>query len=148
MTAARKIGAWEEALYATINEWLDKPFVWGQRDCTLLGVECFDAMTGEDNARAIRGKWNSRKSAWAYARRNNLALERWLRDRGCVDVPRGAEAAGDFWIMERQLAHQKLWHSVSVCLERTTAVMTEEHGLVLVETRSLVEPRAILRIPG
>ena len=49
---------WPEQLAACIDAARDRPFVWGEHDCTLFAANCVQAMTGHDYAEGYRGSYS------------------------------------------------------------------------------------------
>lgn len=55
---------WPEKLYAEVRKANDVPFCWGKSDCVLFTCDCIKAMTGEDYAKGVRGKYSTEKGAF------------------------------------------------------------------------------------
>lgn len=136
----------ELRLHDYIMSITDLPFAYGQNDCPLLAFGVLDCMDGGDRRARMSGLWGDKASAWRYMRRHgDIATH--LMDEGCVVEPRGLPYAqvGDLLLMQRELAHDKRWHSVAVCLGKTAAVMTEEKGLIRVRLTDLPTVTQVLR---
>jgi hypothetical protein len=54
---------WPERLLQAVEARREKPFAWGENDCALFAADCVLAMTGEDLARAFRGRYDSARGA-------------------------------------------------------------------------------------
>jgi len=59
----KKNEGWEISLLTYLAEHESARFRWGSSDCMLFVADCVEAMTGEDVAKDLRGKYKSAKSA-------------------------------------------------------------------------------------
>ena len=60
---------WPRRMEAAVDAAQSRPFVWGHWDCCLFVAEVTRAMTGEDIAALYRGKYKSRRGAYALLKR-------------------------------------------------------------------------------
>ncbi len=61
---------WPERMVAAIDAARSQPFVWGESDCCLFAADVVLAMTGEDYAKAFRGKYKSARGALGALKRH------------------------------------------------------------------------------
>jgi len=54
---------WQTRLDAFLRQQKDRTFEWGKWDCCLFVADAITAMTGEDPAQSLRGKYNSEDGA-------------------------------------------------------------------------------------
>ncbi len=139
----------EIRLYEYINGLVGLPFEYGKNDCPLLAAGALDCMDGGARRAEMTGLWHDRASAWKYIRRHG-DIDKHLEDFGCREVAGGLAFAqvGDCLLMNRELAHDRRWHSVAVCLGRTAAVMTEELGLLKIRLDDLPTTHKVMRWPS
>lgn len=62
-STALRTGDWEQALAAYFAACERKPYAWGEHDCVLFAAGAVLAVTGEDPAAAIRGRYRSKAGA-------------------------------------------------------------------------------------
>lgn len=92
---------WEARLLELAAARFGQSFVWGVRDCAILGLEAFDALTGGDLASEYIGRYAGALGAVRFQRRFGVDLERVLRAQGCgVYAPRFAQR-GDILVGRR-----------------------------------------------
>ena len=60
---------WPERLMALIAERRSRPFAWGEQDCALFACDAVAAMTGADPAAWFRGRYRTRRGAYALLKR-------------------------------------------------------------------------------
>lgn len=65
---------WRAALAAEIERHRRLPFIWGENDCVLFAADCVKAMTGEDPAGEIRGRYRTAIGATRLLRRRGGSL--------------------------------------------------------------------------
>lgn len=58
-----RVGDWPIALSRFLDDYADKPFVWGENDCILFAASAVQALTGNDLAASWRGKYKSEAEA-------------------------------------------------------------------------------------
>lgn len=54
---------WPKYLHKAIEAHRERPFKWGETDCCLFVLECYDALCGVDVARTYRHSYDSEESA-------------------------------------------------------------------------------------
>lgn len=54
---------WPKKLNEIIETARNKPFCWGENDCSLFVADCVDAITGSSHAKQYRGKYKTAKGA-------------------------------------------------------------------------------------
>jgi hypothetical protein len=54
-----RLPGWRAALAAEIERHRRLPFAWGENDCVLFAADCVTAVTGEDPAAEIRGRYRT-----------------------------------------------------------------------------------------
>lgn len=113
------------ALIAYVSRVVGQPFEWGKLDCTLFPAFCLGALLDDDSALSHVGRWHDFRSAAKYSELHGLTLERWLRDRGCVDVAEGYMQEGDFLLVETLPVGGKPWINAGVFVGGRVAVCTE-----------------------
>jgi hypothetical protein len=64
-----RVEDWQERLWAYIDVAKGQPFVWGQRDCATWVADWRHAVTGQDAARAWRGRYKTERGALRAIRR-------------------------------------------------------------------------------
>ena len=62
---SRRFEDWPERLNAAIMAAGELTFQWGKNDCCLFASNCIKAMTGDDPAKGIRGRYRSEEKALA-----------------------------------------------------------------------------------
>lgn len=60
-----KLQGWESRLNSVIEDYLEKPFVWGENDCLLFMADCILAISGVDIMADWRGSYDSEETAYA-----------------------------------------------------------------------------------
>ncbi len=138
----------EIKLYEYLHGLDGLPFEYGHNDCPLLAAGVLDCMDGGVRRSQITGLWHDRASAWRYLRKNG-DIHAHLLDAGCTEDPRGIQYAqpGDLLLLQRELAHDKRWHSVAVCVGTKAVVMAEEAGLIYVSIHDLPTVKQVMRWP-
>jgi len=61
-----RLDDWQIRFRATIAQWIDKEFIWGQTDCFCFAGACVEAMTGKNPLDPVLGKWKSKQGAYKY----------------------------------------------------------------------------------
>lgn len=59
----KRYSFWRTALADYINRVAYRPFQWGDHDCGLFAAGAVEAMTGEDFAAGLRGRYKTKKGA-------------------------------------------------------------------------------------
>lgn len=67
---------WPGRLAALLAEAKDRPLDWGRHDCCLFAADAVLAMTGEDPAAALRGRYRDVKGARRIVKARGGSLER------------------------------------------------------------------------
>jgi hypothetical protein len=134
----------ELKLHFYIRELIGQPFEFGVNDCPLLAAGALDALAGGNRREEMTGLWKDKKSAWVYMKRNGTISEH-LKREGCKSIDPKFMQNGDFVIMLRELANEKQWHSVGVCLNDKIAIVSDEEGVIIVERDQLPEIDEVLR---
>jgi hypothetical protein len=110
-----RVDGWERLLWQAIEDARNKPFRWGAHDCATFAFDTRLALTGEDAAKAWRGRYRTARGAHMVLRRRLKAASHeeaatailgaplatiWLAQRGDIvlrgdsfGVCVGAEAA-------------------------------------------------------
>ena len=52
------------AFYAILDDYKQRPFVWGDSDCSLFVADCLLALKSVDYAAPFRGKYDNQKTAY------------------------------------------------------------------------------------
>lgn len=134
----------EVKLHKYIKGLLGKPFQFGQNDCPLLAAGALDVMSGSNHREKMIGWAKDKKSAWVYMKRNGTISDH-LKREGCVNIDHSLMTVGDFILMHQDLAHQKQWHSVAICLGLKAAIVSDEEGVIIVDMKQLPEIDEVLR---
>lgn len=64
----RKHHNWRHNLLCVIDQWADKYYTPGERECFLFAAQCLDAMLGTQFYAANTGRWDSLKDFYSHAR--------------------------------------------------------------------------------
>ncbi|WKB52317.1 DUF6950 family protein [Eleftheria terrae] len=59
MTTWTRLPAWRDRLAVLVAARLRQPFAWGQHDCALWVADAVHALTGQDPAAELRGRYHS-----------------------------------------------------------------------------------------
>lgn len=59
---------WLRGLTDVLNKYANSPFEWGKSDCLLFAADCVQAITGEDFAEVVRGRYVGRVAAFRLMR--------------------------------------------------------------------------------
>lgn len=65
----KRTEGWEKRLAELVRARERTPFAWGSFDCALFGADAVRAQTGEDPAAAYRGRYSTKRGAYAALRR-------------------------------------------------------------------------------
>lgn len=109
---------WEARLSAYVAAVRDRPFEWGEHDCSLFAASSAEAMTGTDLAAAYRG---------AYSDREGAAVA--LRKHGAGTLLRTLSAALERRKPSKARRGDFMWFkgAVGVCMGRDALFVGEEH---------------------
>lgn len=66
---------WPTRLQQTIKGASGRPFSWGENDCSLFAADCCVAVCGVDPAEQYRGRYGTRREAFALVKRTHGSLE-------------------------------------------------------------------------
>jgi hypothetical protein len=109
-----------------------RPFVWGQRDCNTLALQCLDILTGMTRPRfalIAQGRYHTEAGAHAFASTYPMTLDRVLRMAGAQEVSGGAPRAGDFLLVRRD---GEPWLRAHVALNGMHCMTVDiEHGVTI-----------------
>lgn len=125
-----------QELLLYIKSVLDNQFIWGELDCTLFPAKCLDILVGKNLSKKHFGQWKDIKSAVRYSKENNLTLESWLIDNGCIEIEPNFQQTGDFLMIDTETINGQDWLSAAVCLGTCSAVCTE-NKIERVETKDI-----------
>lgn len=59
-----RLDDWQIRFRATIAQWIDKEFVWGQTDCFCFAAACIEAMTGQNPMNSVLANYKSKQGAF------------------------------------------------------------------------------------
>lgn len=97
---------WEKRLVAVTEAHINTPLVWGQSDCLLTVADAIEAVTGEDPAAAVRGKYKSKVGAYKLIKKQGFSdLVGVFTDRYEL-VPVALAARGDAGIFVNEAGDQ------------------------------------------
>lgn len=131
---------WPERLAAIIEERRDAPFYYGAQDCGSFAADVAAALTGEDPAAWLRGRYDSEEALEAVlAERGGFeaAVAQTMADFGAPECPPAFAARGDWALVDA--GNQQM---VGVVLGDTVAV-TGLDGLRFVPLRLAARTWAI-----
>lgn len=134
----------ELRLHQYVRDLIGKPFEFGQNDCPLLAAGALDVLSGSNHREEMTGLWKDKKSAWVYMKKNGTIADH-LKREGCINIDHNFMSNGDFVMMHQDLAHQKQWHSVGLCLGDKIAIVSDEEGVIIVDRIDLPEIDEVLR---
>lgn len=96
----KRLDGWRAAFVAAIDAHRPFPFAWGTHDCAILTADCILAVTGEDVAVGLRGRYDSARSGAALlAARGQESAADLLADRFAEIHPSQA-IAGDVAVIK------------------------------------------------
>ncbi len=104
----KRCADWTTRMYEAINEQRYHTFTWGRSDCFLFAANIVQAITGEDLAKDIRGKYESPKEAHRLLKEYSgggvaEALGRLAEELGCTEIAPLMAQRGDVVIVETEL---------------------------------------------
>lgn len=134
----------ELKLHFYIRELIGQPFEFGVNDCPLLALGAFDALDGGNRRKQWQGKWKDKRSAWVYMKKNGTISDHFKR-WGWKVVKDKFMQNGDLVMMHQDLAHEKQWHSVGICLNDKIAIVSDEEGVIIVDRDQLPDIDEVLR---
>jgi len=107
---------WERKMYEIIEDKKYQTFQWGTSDCLLFTADVVHALTGEDFAKDIRGKYDTLESAYQMLKEFSgggviEAIEKLAVDRNGLEVPVPRAQRGDVVIIETLLGD-----TLAVCI--------------------------------
>tara|TARA_R110000751_G_scaffold307640_1_gene430337 strand:- start:26960 stop:27394 length:435 start_codon:yes stop_codon:yes gene_type:complete len=94
---------WPERLAAIVEERRETPFYYGQRDCGAFASDVALALTGEDPAAWLRGRYEDEDTLDAIlAERGGFeaAVDQTMADYGSPECPPAFAARGDWALVE------------------------------------------------
>ena len=136
----------EKQLFELADDWKSKPFVWGERDCSLFASSVIDIITEGDLTSRFYKAWTTGVEARRYSLKNKITVESYLVEQGAKEIKIGFQQTGDFILMDKQVTAKRKWRTTAVCLGKDAAVITEEMGLIFVPFILLEDVALILRL--
>ncbi len=97
---------WEKRLVAVTEAHINTPLVWGKSDCLLTVADAVEAVTGNDPAKDIRGKYKSKTGAYRLIKSRGFdSLIVILADR-FEEVPASLAQRGDVGVFVNENGDQ------------------------------------------
>lgn len=93
---------WSIRLNHMVNNNKERPFKWGSWDCCLFAAEAVKAMTGEDLASDLRGRYRTELGALRAIKKVGCnSIEELLDSRLNTETPRLLACRGDVALVDR-----------------------------------------------
>lgn len=126
---------WPEHLSKLIAERLKEPFQWGVNDCALFAADAVQAMTGNDPAKKLRGKYKTARGAKRALKRIGVEsvsdIPRVFISDIAEEIPLKMAGRGDIILTENDIGEPML----AICLGARCA-SPGPNGLVFSPTLS------------
>ncbi|MCZ6523770.1 MAG: hypothetical protein O7A68_07890 [Alphaproteobacteria bacterium] len=96
---------WQSRMAEALAARRESPFAWGRHDCALFACDVAEAVCGIDFAASLRGRYGTKRGAYAALKRFaggelEKAAERIARDHGCPEVAPLMARRGDIVLAE------------------------------------------------
>lgn len=93
-------GDWEQAFAAYLAGCEGRPYAWGEHDCLLFAAGAAIAITGEDPAAHVRGRYRSKRGALRVLRELGHGSLEAAIDARYPETPIGFARRGDWALYE------------------------------------------------
>lgn len=130
MSSGNRLEDWPTRLNQAIQAARWRPFVWGEHDCCLFAANVVRAMTGNDPAADLRGRYRSRSGAGRLIKDAgglDALVDRMARAAGLSPIPVAYAHRGDPVLVETEGGP-----ALGICCGPRIACATHE-GLVFVD---------------